>query len=250
MAEEQEEKLAGGLPDRESPGLAVQQVTTAANAGASTTAADMNADRLAELKAQLLQKRQFQQQQQEQTERELAALQAQIIQQKSMVHVSPSKSPGESSEASAAQSPPPQLQIEGAVSLQGENSNISMSDSSNPACSPLTIQPDSGMGVIHASPGSSVIRTEVVVSQSDIPDTQIFPDGAFCLVCTDKGSGYHYSVFSCEGCKGFFKRTVQKNLIYSCKENMQCVINKYTRNSCQYCRFQKCLAVGMKREGK
>ncbi|XP_064650885.1 retinoic acid receptor RXR-alpha-B-like [Lineus longissimus] len=70
----------------------------------------------------------------------------------------------------------------------------------------------------------------------------------YCLVCGDKGSGYHYSVYSCEGCKGFFKRTVQKNLTYVCKEKKECVINKMTRNNCQYCRFMKCLEVGMKRE--
>lgn len=80
-------------------------------------------------------------------------------------------------------------------------------------------------------------------------EVEMTVEGAFCLVCSDKGSGYHYSVFSCEGCKGFFKRTIQKNLQYACKEKQQCVINKYTRNSCQYCRFQKCMAMGMKREG-
>lgn len=69
-----------------------------------------------------------------------------------------------------------------------------------------------------------------------------------CLVCGDFGSGYHYSAFSCEGCKGFFKRTVQKNLSYRCKETSNCVINKFTRNSCQHCRFERCLQVGMKRE--
>ena len=74
-------------------------------------------------------------------------------------------------------------------------------------------------------------------------------DGPVCLVCGDKGSGFHYSVYTCEGCKGFFKRTVQKNLHYCCKENGSCVVNKFTRNSCQFCRFQKCLEVGMKREG-
>ena len=74
------------------------------------------------------------------------------------------------------------------------------------------------------------------------------PDG--CLVCGDKGSGYHYSTFSCEGCKGFFKRSVQKNLEYSCKEGQQCVINKFTRNNCQFCRFCKCMDMGMKREGE
>ncbi|XP_076438530.1 retinoic acid receptor RXR-alpha-B-like [Babylonia areolata] len=71
---------------------------------------------------------------------------------------------------------------------------------------------------------------------------------AACLVCGDRASGYHYSVFSCEGCKGFFKRTVQKNLQYSCKDSGTCAINKFTRNSCQHCRFNKCLGMGMKKE--
>ena len=71
-----------------------------------------------------------------------------------------------------------------------------------------------------------------------------------CQICTDKGTGYHYSVYSCEGCKGFFKRTVQKNLVYTCKETKQCSINKFTRNNCQYCRFVRCIEKGMKREGK
>lgn len=73
-------------------------------------------------------------------------------------------------------------------------------------------------------------------------------DAGICLICSDKGSGYHYSVYSCEGCKGFFKRTIQKDLTYKCKDSQICVINKVTRNSCQYCRFQKCLEVGMKRD--
>ena len=73
---------------------------------------------------------------------------------------------------------------------------------------------------------------------------------AACLVCGDRASGYHYSVFSCEGCKGFFKRTVQKNLLYSCKDTGNCVINKFTRNSCQHCRFIKCISMGMKKEGR
>ncbi len=73
------------------------------------------------------------------------------------------------------------------------------------------------------------------------------PMGA-CAICGDKGSGFHYSVYSCEGCKGFFKRTVQKDLQYKCREYQQCMINKQTRNQCQFCRFHKCLVVGMKRE--
>ena len=81
----------------------------------------------------------------------------------------------------------------------------------------------------------------------DIDSAGLKPLGA-CAICGDKGSGYHYSVYSCEGCKGFFKRTVQKALAYKCREYQNCVINKQTRNQCQFCRFQKCLLVGMKRE--
>jgi len=69
-----------------------------------------------------------------------------------------------------------------------------------------------------------------------------------CMVCADRGSGYHYSVYSCEGCKGFFKRTVQRNLVYMCKDQQSCEINKVTRNNCQYCRYMKCLLVGMRKE--
>lgn len=64
--------------------------------------------------------------------------------------------------------------------------------------------------------------------------------------------GYHnylFIAFSCEGCKGFFKRTVRKDLTYTCRDNRDCIIDKRQRNRCQYCRYQKCLNVGMKREG-
>ncbi|CAF1423776.1 unnamed protein product [Rotaria magnacalcarata] len=70
-----------------------------------------------------------------------------------------------------------------------------------------------------------------------------------CVICGDKASGKHYGVHSCEGCKGFFKRTVRKDLTYTCRDNRECIIDKRQRNRCQYCRYQKCLTVGMKKEG-
>lgn len=57
-------------------------------------------------------------------------------------------------------------------------------------------------------------------------------------------------MYSCEGCKGFFKRTIRKDLVYTCRDNKDCLIDKRQRNRCQYCRYQKCLAMGMKREGR
>ncbi|CAB1336777.1 unnamed protein product [Coregonus sp. 'balchen'] len=65
-----------------------------------------------------------------------------------------------------------------------------------------------------------------------------------CRICADKASGFHYGVHACEGCKGFFRRTIRMKLEYERCERA-CKILKKNRNKCQYCRFQKCLALGM-----
>ncbi|XP_068855264.1 thyroid hormone receptor alpha-like isoform X2 [Aphelocoma coerulescens] len=62
-----------------------------------------------------------------------------------------------------------------------------------------------------------------------------------CVVCGDKAASYHYRCIACEGCKGFFRRTIQKNL----HPTYSCVIDKITRNQCQLCCFKKCISVGM-----
>ncbi|XP_075443082.1 retinoic acid receptor beta isoform X4 [Ascaphus truei] len=48
--------------------------------------------------------------------------------------------------------------------------------------------------------------------------------------------------------RGFFRRSIQKNMIYTCHREKNCVINKVTRNRCQYCRLQRCFEVGMSKE--
>ena len=70
-----------------------------------------------------------------------------------------------------------------------------------------------------------------------------------CVVCGDKSSGKHYGQFTCEGCKSFFKRSVRRNLTYTCRGNRTCPIDQHHRNQCQYCRLKKCLKMGMRREG-
>ncbi|XP_060899709.1 nuclear receptor subfamily 2 group F member 6-like [Labrus mixtus] len=70
-----------------------------------------------------------------------------------------------------------------------------------------------------------------------------------CVVCGDKSSGKHYGVFTCEGCKSFFKRSVRRNLSYTCRSNRECQIDQHHRNQCQYCRLKKCFRVGMRKEG-
>ncbi|XP_076007817.1 peroxisome proliferator-activated receptor alpha a [Genypterus blacodes] len=76
------------------------------------------------------------------------------------------------------------------------------------------------------------------------PDDSLSPLSLECRVCSDKASGFHYGVHACEGCKGFFRRTIRLKLEYDkCERN--CKIQKKNRNKCQYCRFHKCLSVGM-----
>ncbi|XP_076610800.1 nuclear receptor subfamily 1 group D member 2b [Chaetodon auriga] len=70
-----------------------------------------------------------------------------------------------------------------------------------------------------------------------------------CKVCGDVASGFHYGVHACEGCKGFFRRSIQQNIQYKkCLKNESCPIMRINRNRCQQCRFKKCLMVGMSRD--
>uniref|UniRef100_A0A8B9TJH7 Nuclear receptor domain-containing protein n=1 Tax=Anas platyrhynchos TaxID=8839 RepID=A0A8B9TJH7_ANAPL len=69
-----------------------------------------------------------------------------------------------------------------------------------------------------------------------------------CKICGDKSSGIHYGVITCEGCKGFFRRSQQNNASYSCSRQRNCLIDRTNRNRCQHCRLQKCLALGMSRD--
>ncbi|CAN7993372.1 unnamed protein product, partial [Ixodes hexagonus] len=69
-----------------------------------------------------------------------------------------------------------------------------------------------------------------------------------CPVCGDRISGFHYGIFSCESCKGFFKRTVQNKKHYVCLRGANCPVAIATRKKCPACRFDKCLRTGMKLE--
>lgn len=38
-----------------------------------------------------------------------------------------------------------------------------------------------------------------------------------CSICGDRATGKHYGAASCDGCKGFFRRSVRKNHVYTCR---------------------------------
>ncbi|XP_029734824.2 ecdysone-induced protein 78C isoform X2 [Aedes albopictus] len=118
------------------------------------------------------------------------------------------------------------------------------------AGSPLyLVTAGSGGGI--DSPESSVDELRAEEQQcagSDASSTTSSKTFVACKVCGDKASGYHYGVTSCEGCKGFFRRSIQKQIEYRCLRDGKCLVIRLNRNRCQYCRFKKCLAVGMSRD--
>ncbi|XP_015433885.1 PREDICTED: retinoic acid receptor RXR-alpha-B isoform X3 [Dufourea novaeangliae] len=149
--------------------------------------------------------------------------------------------------------------------LSLDNSNMSMS-SVGPQ-SPLDMKPDTASLINSGnfspsgpnSPGSfntgchsNLLSTSPSGQNKSVipypPNHPLSGSKHLCSICGDRASGKHYGVYSCEGCKGFFKRTVRKDLSYACREEKSCIIDKRQRNRCQYCRYQKCLAMGMKRE--
>ncbi|XP_064373575.1 nuclear receptor ROR-alpha isoform X4 [Dromaius novaehollandiae] len=91
---------------------------------------------------------------------------------------------------------------------------------------------------------SSSSRGISVTKKTHTSQIEIIP----CKICGDKSSGIHYGVITCEGCKGFFRRSQQSNATYSCPRQKNCLIDRTSRNRCQHCRLQKCLAVGMSRD--
>ncbi|KFM68580.1 Photoreceptor-specific nuclear receptor, partial [Stegodyphus mimosarum] len=56
------------------------------------------------------------------------------------------------------------------------------------------------------------------------PAKRISP-GLTCVVCGDTSSGKHYGILACNGCSGFFKRSVRRKLIYRCQAGTgNCVV--------------------------
>ncbi|KAI6241488.1 Nuclear receptor domain-containing protein [Aphelenchoides fujianensis] len=121
---------------------------------------------------------------------------------------------------------------------------------------------DNAFSGIHSAEGSPMRSGMMPLSSSNVnagapnpnadlsavQNQQLLDEQKLCAVCNDNAICQHYGARTCEGCKGFFKRTVQKKAQYVCAGNKNCPIDKRYRSRCQYCRYQKCLAVGMVKE--
>lgn len=103
----------------------------------------------------------------------------------------------------------------------------------------------------YAEDGSIQMLTEntsVDVLSSTSREQVPLPNLGPCPICGDGISGYHYGIFTCESCKGFFKRTVQNKKTFTCHRKGDCEITRMSRKKCPACRFAKCIIHGMKLE--
>ncbi|XP_035252548.1 hepatic nuclear factor 4, beta [Anguilla anguilla] len=95
------------------------------------------------------------------------------------------------------------------------------------------------------------LRMLPVEAEPLVPEPTPLPpaaSGGLCSICADRATGKHYGASSCDGCKGFFRRSVRKNYAYTCRFNRQCVVDRDKRNQCRYCRLRKCFRAGMRKE--
>ncbi|XP_054548825.1 photoreceptor-specific nuclear receptor [Talpa occidentalis] len=103
---------------------------------------------------------------------------------------------------------------------------------------------------------AATVPATVAASRKKSPDRWSLeedPSGAGpsvqCRVCGDSSSGKHYGIYACNGCSGFFKRSVRRRLIYRCQVGAgMCPVDKAHRNQCQACRLKKCLQAGMNQD--
>lgn len=106
-----------------------------------------------------------------------------------------------------------------------------------------------------STPASKSDSTAVGSSNSNKVNQPRQPTGRIlydvpCKVCCDNSSGKHYGIYACDGCAGFFKRSIRRSRQYVCKSKSgtPCLVDKTHRNQCRACRLEKCFAVGMNKD--
>uniref|UniRef100_H2YGS4 Nuclear receptor domain-containing protein n=1 Tax=Ciona savignyi TaxID=51511 RepID=H2YGS4_CIOSA len=86
----------------------------------------------------------------------------------------------------------------------------------------------------HQAHSSNMIRASLpnidhnsLQTSNEINNNMYTDDGKevkSCLICGDRATGLHYGIISCEGCKGFFKRSICNKRVYRCTRSKNCVM--------------------------
>ncbi|XP_004428991.1 vitamin D3 receptor [Diceros bicornis minor] len=91
---------------------------------------------------------------------------------------------------------------------------------------------------------------EAMAASTSLPDPGDFDRNVprICGVCGDRATGFHFNAMTCEGCKGFFRRSMKRKALFTCPFNGDCRITKDNRRHCQACRLKRCVDIGMMKE--
>ncbi|KAI6052101.1 vitamin D3 receptor isoform X1 [Marmota monax] len=91
---------------------------------------------------------------------------------------------------------------------------------------------------------------EAMAASTSLPDPGDFDRNVprICGVCGDRATGFHFNAMTCEGCKGFFRRSMKRKALFTCPFSGDCRITKDNRRHCQACRLKRCVEIGMMKE--
>lgn len=84
-----------------------------------------------------------------------------------------------------------------------------------------------------------------LIARSDSPNERL------CKVCEAPASGKYFGALVCLPCKTFFIRCTSEDMDVStmrCRGTFNCDVSASNRASCKFCRYRRCLAVGMSRK--
>jgi hypothetical protein len=89
--------------------------------------------------------------------------------------------------------------------LNGSNSN----SPNSPSSTSTTPVPDSQ--TLIPNPFQSESTNNIIINENNNNNNSCDSANSqmICMICEDRATGLHYGIITCEGCKGFFKRTVQ-----------------------------------------
>lgn len=91
----------------------------------------------------------------------------------------------------------------------GHNSNSNQSNANSPL--------STGSIGNNNNSGGNATFANIGINNNSNNNSNSQQSSTVCAICGDRATGKHYGASSCDGCKGFFRRSVRKNHQYTCR---------------------------------